>query len=99
MFWSSSEPHHKQEFIFIISNSIYWICCKIPFQSFRMGPIRKFKRRKKAEKKVDQNVLAAAASASLQQPQLEPLDWWDDFSKRITVLQYVYASLLLLLGF
>jgi len=57
-----------------------------------MGPIRGFKRRKKAEKKVDQNVFdAASASASASalsslQPQSQrPLDWWDDdFSKRIT---------------
>ncbi|EEF30419.1 protein ALP1-like [Ricinus communis] len=46
-----------------------------------MGPIRGLKRRKKAEKKVDQNVLASALS-SLKQEQT--LDWWDDFSKRIT---------------
>lgn len=55
-----------------------------------MGPIRGFKRRKKAEKKVDQNVFdAASASASalssLQPQSQRPLDWWDDdFSKRIT---------------
>ncbi|KDP29866.1 hypothetical protein JCGZ_18441 [Jatropha curcas] len=48
-----------------------------------MGPIRGFKRRKKAEKKVDQNVLAAALSSLHPQSQ-QPLDWWDDFSKRIT---------------
>ncbi|CAB4270727.1 unnamed protein product [Prunus armeniaca] len=48
-----------------------------------MGPVRGMKRRKKAEKKVDQNVLAAAASLS-SQPQ--PVDWWDDFSQRITGL-------------
>ncbi|KAJ9160064.1 hypothetical protein P3X46_025500 [Hevea brasiliensis] len=48
-----------------------------------MGPIRGFKRRKKAEKKVDQNVLDAALSSLQPQPQ-QPLDWWDDFSKRIT---------------
>lgn len=60
-----------------------------------MGPIRGLKRRKKAEKKVDQNVLAAAAAASdgdgdadadadslVVQPQ--PLDWWDNFSRRIS---------------
>ncbi|KAJ0101855.1 protein ALP1-like [Pistacia vera] len=47
-----------------------------------MGPIRGLKKRKKAEKKVDQNVFASAASSLLSQP--EPLDWWDDFSKRIS---------------
>ncbi|XP_038679238.1 protein ALP1-like isoform X1 [Tripterygium wilfordii] len=52
------------------------------WSSFEPQHSKKFKRRKKAEKKVDQNVLAA--DASLQQPQLEPLDWWDDFSNRIT---------------
>lgn len=46
-----------------------------------MGPIRGFKRRKKtADKKVvDHNVF----SSSLES-QLQPLDWWDDFSKRIS---------------
>lgn len=59
-----------------------------------MGPIRGLKRRKKAEKKVDQNVLAAAAASDgdadadadvdslVVQPQ--PLDWWDNFSRRIS---------------
>ncbi|KAK9284071.1 hypothetical protein L1049_012331 [Liquidambar formosana] len=47
-----------------------------------MGPTRGLKRRRKtAEKKVDQNALAAAL---LRSHQLQPLDWWDDFSKRIT---------------
>ncbi|KAL5554788.1 hypothetical protein UlMin_042189 [Ulmus minor] len=44
-----------------------------------MGPVRGFKRKKKPEKKVDQNVLAASLGLHLQ-----PLDWWDDFSQRIT---------------
>ncbi|XP_065869897.1 protein ALP1-like [Euphorbia lathyris] len=48
-----------------------------------MVPIREFKRRKKAEKKVDQNVLTAALSSLQPQPN-QPLDWWDDFSTRIT---------------
>ncbi|KAA8534247.1 hypothetical protein F0562_031764 [Nyssa sinensis] len=43
-----------------------------------MGPIRGFKRRKKVEK-VDQN----APLPSMRSQPL-PLDWWDDFSKRIT---------------
>ncbi|XWS66036.1 hypothetical protein CRYUN_Cryun05aG0165700 [Craigia yunnanensis] len=52
-----------------------------------MGPIRGFKRRKKAadKKMVDHNVLpssATVASSLLSQPQ--PLDWWDEFSKRIS---------------
>ena len=67
-----------------------------------MGPIRGLKRRKKAEKKVDQNVLAAAAASDgdgdaeflVAQPQ--PLDWWDNFSRRISgnrtfSLQCVYV--------
>ncbi|KAL5801524.1 hypothetical protein ACOSQ3_033156 [Xanthoceras sorbifolium] len=46
-----------------------------------MGPIRGLKRRKKsAEKEVDQNVLVDASLVS--QPQ--PLDWWDGFSRRIS---------------
>ncbi|KAE7996829.1 hypothetical protein FH972_001518 [Carpinus fangiana] len=49
------------------------------YLQYSMGPIRGFKKRKKADKKVDQNVLAASLRS---QPQ--PLDWWDDFSQRIT---------------
>lgn len=63
-----------------------------------MGPVRGMKRRKKTEKKVDQNVLAAAASLS-SQPQ--PIDWWDDFSQRITgtnIPQVLCVSHYLLLG-
>ena len=44
-----------------------------------MAPIRGLKRKKKSEKKVDQNVLVASLGS-----QLKPLDWWDDFSQRIT---------------
>lgn len=65
-----------------------------------MGPIRGMKRRKKAEKKVDQNVLAAAAAASLSS-QSQPVDWWDDFSQRITgtnIPQLLCVSQYLLLG-
>ncbi|GMI80688.1 Harbinger family of plant transposase 1 [Hibiscus trionum] len=52
-----------------------------------MGPIKGFKRRKKASDKkvVDQNVLPSSSTTvpSLgSQPQ--PLDWWDEFSKRIS---------------
>ncbi|KAK3232232.1 hypothetical protein Dsin_004113 [Dipteronia sinensis] len=47
-----------------------------------MGPIRGLKRKKKsAEKEVDQNVLVGTA-ALVSQPQ--PLDWWDGFSRRIS---------------
>lgn len=66
-----------------------------------MGPIRGFKRRKKAEKKVDQNVFdaeAASASAlsSLQPQSQRPLDWWDDdFSKRITGTHSTFLVVLL----
>ncbi|XWS75009.1 hypothetical protein CRYUN_Cryun01aG0048200 [Craigia yunnanensis] len=52
-----------------------------------MGPIRGFKRRKKAaDKKVfDQNVLPSSATvASSLGSQPQPLDWWDEFSKRIS---------------
>lgn len=44
-----------------------------------MAPIRGLKRKRKSEKKVDQNVLVASLGS-----QLNPLDWWDDFSQRIT---------------
>ncbi|RVW49419.1 hypothetical protein CK203_080218 [Vitis vinifera] len=40
---------------------------------------RKRKRKRKAEAKVEENGLA---TSPLSQPL--PLDWWDDFSKRIT---------------
>lgn len=53
-----------------------------------MGPIRGFKRKKKAENKkvVDQNVLpsAAAVASPLGSSPPLPLDWWDEFSKRIS---------------
>ena len=57
-----------------------------------MGPIRGFKRKKqkKAQKKVVQYVFAAASLSF--QPQ--PLDWWDEFSQRITG-KPLFASLLL----
>ena len=61
-----------------------WVFHLLPyfcfFFDFRMGPIRGFKRKKKVEKKVDQNVFASASLSS----QLQPLDWWDEFSQRIT---------------
>ncbi|GLT31383.1 hypothetical protein SLA2020_061250 [Shorea laevis] len=47
-----------------------------------MGPIRGLKRKRKAEKKVDQDVLAAASGQLGSHPQ--PLDWWEQFSKRIS---------------
>ncbi|XP_068669110.1 protein ALP1-like [Aristolochia californica] len=42
-----------------------------------MGPVRGFKRRRKLERKVE----GEGVSESSEQ---EPVDWWDDFSKRIT---------------
>lgn len=42
-----------------------------------MGPIRGFRKRKKTEKKREEN---ASASGS---PEEGPLDWWDEFSRRI----------------
>lgn len=46
-----------------------------------MGPIRGLKRKKKAEKTVDQE--DAAAFGPLM-PHPQPLDWWEVFSKRIS---------------
>ncbi|KAM6582585.1 hypothetical protein CsatB_009587 [Cannabis sativa] len=43
-----------------------------------MGPIRGLKRKKNHEKKADKDVLVVALGS-----QLNPKDWWDDFSKRI----------------
>jgi hypothetical protein len=42
-----------------------------------MGPVRGSRKRKKTEKKHDEN---ASASGS---PEEGPLDWWDEFSRRI----------------
>ncbi|MBA0841602.1 hypothetical protein Goarm_004086 [Gossypium armourianum] len=57
-----------------------------------MGPIKGFKRRKKtADKKVvEHNVLPSSLGS---QPQ--PLDWWDEFSNRISdilgIMQFVFV--------
>lgn len=45
-----------------------------------MGPIRGLKRRKKAEKGIDRN----GAHISPGNQAHQGLDWWEDFSKRIT---------------
>ena len=61
-----------------------------------MGPIRGFKRRKKAadKKVVDQNVLPSFATvASTLGSQPQPLDWWDEFSKRISGNIITFVSL------
>lgn len=42
-----------------------------------MGPVRGFRKRKKTDKKHEDN---ASASGS---PEEGPLDWWDEFSRRI----------------
>jgi hypothetical protein len=42
-----------------------------------MGPVRGSRKRKKTEKKHEEN---ASASGS---PEEGPLDWWDEFSRRI----------------
>ncbi|CAI0443061.1 unnamed protein product [Linum tenue] len=51
-----------------------------------MGPIRGFKRRKKSsDHKVDQNASPSKDhGASVPSPTDKAVDWWDDFSKRIT---------------
>lgn len=55
-----------------------------------MGPIRGLKRRKKTEtKKLDQNVFAVSVSS-----QPESLDWWDEFSQRITGNKFLFWFLL-----
>ena len=66
-----------------------------------MGPIRGFKRRKKAadKKVVDQNGLPSSATvAPSLGPQPKSLDWWDEFSKRLsgiidTNILFLYSSL------
>lgn len=52
-----------------------------------MGPTKGFKRRRKTENKVDQNAMAVSIGS-----QSQPLDWWDDFSQRITG-KYISATL------
>ncbi|KAJ7947697.1 Harbinger transposase-derived nuclease [Quillaja saponaria] len=47
-----------------------------------MGPVRGFKKRRKTEKKPDGN-----GSASGSSEKDGPVDWWDEFSKRINGLQ------------
>ncbi|RVX13885.1 hypothetical protein CK203_010283 [Vitis vinifera] len=54
-----------------------------------MEPSRGLKRKRKAEAKVEENGLA---TSPLSQPL--PLDWWDDFSKRITGMKICNARLL-----
>ncbi|XP_010260062.1 PREDICTED: putative nuclease HARBI1 [Nelumbo nucifera] len=46
-----------------------------------MGPVRGLKRKRKVEKKVERNSSAAPAPSEKEQ---EPVDWWHEFSKRIT---------------
>lgn len=46
-----------------------------------MGPIRGYKKRRKTEKKVEQKDFANSEEGSV--------DWWDDFSKRISGI-YIY---------
>ncbi|XP_054813187.1 protein ALP1-like isoform X2 [Prosopis cineraria] len=48
-----------------------------------MGPVRGLKKRQKVEKKHDEN-----GSASGSPEKEEPVDWWDEFSKRTTGLQH-----------
>ncbi|XP_010253295.1 PREDICTED: putative nuclease HARBI1 [Nelumbo nucifera] len=45
-----------------------------------MGPVRGFKRKRKVDKKAERKASAAPAPSQLD----VPVDWWDDFSKRIT---------------
>lgn len=81
---------------------IFCLICDsfLSFFEFRMGPIRGFKRKKKAEKKFDQNVLAAAAaSSSSLQSQPQPLDWWDEFSQRISGNTFLWYLLIFLVEF
>ncbi|EEF27236.1 conserved hypothetical protein [Ricinus communis] len=45
-----------------------------------MGPIRGYKKRKKTDKRTEEN---ASGSASGSTEKEAPLDWFDEFSKRI----------------
>ncbi|XP_042954335.1 protein ALP1-like [Carya illinoinensis] len=48
-----------------------------------MGPVRGFRKRKKTEKKPEENASASGSPG----PEEGPLDWWDEFSRRINGLQ------------
>lgn len=66
-----------------------------------MGPVRGFKKRKKAEKNKSHEDQNASGSGSSEKE--GPLDWWDEFSKRINgmfalmLLLYSYLFLFVLL--
>lgn len=52
-----------------------------------MGPIRGIRKRKKNEKKPEEN-----ASGSGSSEKEGPLDWWDDFMKRISGMFFLWYS-------
>ena len=49
-----------------------------------MGPVRGFRKRKKAEKKPEENASASGSPG----PEEGPLDWWDEFSRRINGMSH-----------
>ncbi|XP_065864985.1 protein ALP1-like [Euphorbia lathyris] len=55
-----------------------------------MGPIRGYKKRKKTDRRTEEN---ASGSGSGSAEKDGPLDWWDDFSKRINGIQSSSKSL------
>ncbi|KAJ9188954.1 hypothetical protein P3X46_000303 [Hevea brasiliensis] len=57
-----------------------------------MGPIRGYKKRKKTDKRAEDNAYASA-SASVSAEKEGPVDWWDEFSKRINGLPSPSKSL------
>ncbi|KDP44193.1 hypothetical protein JCGZ_05660 [Jatropha curcas] len=57
-----------------------------------MGPIRGYKKRKKTDKRTEENA-SGSGSGSGSTEKEGPVDWWDEFSKRINGLQSPSKSL------
>lgn len=57
-----------------------------------MGPVRGFRKRKKTEKKPEEN-----ASGSGSSEKDGPVDWWDEFFKRINGIFFFFGIMVALL--
>lgn len=55
----------------------FWVLIRFSVCAL-MGPVRGVRKRKKADKKPEEN-----ASGSGSSEKEGPVDWWDEFSKRI----------------
>lgn len=59
-----------------------------------MGPIRGYKKRKKIDKRTEEN---GSGSGSAEKE--GPVDWWDEFSKRINGMLFSFTVIRFLLPF